>query len=44
MAFLDRADKTDKGMDSTKAYRLARVGGGGRIRAEALRASRLYHG
>jgi hypothetical protein len=42
MAFLDRADKTNRGMDTTKAYRSARVGGGGAVRAEALRSSRLY--
>jgi hypothetical protein len=42
MVFLDRTDKTDEWMDTTNAYRLARVGGGGAVRAEALRASRLY--
>jgi hypothetical protein len=44
MAFLDRTDKTNKGMDTTNAYRLARDGGGGAVRAEALRALRLYRG
>jgi hypothetical protein len=29
MAFSDRADKTDEGMDTTNAYLPARVGGGG---------------
>jgi hypothetical protein len=36
--------KRTSGMGITNAYRLARVGGRGHIRAEALRASRLYRG
>jgi hypothetical protein len=41
---LDRADKTDRGIDTTKAYRLARFCYGLAVRAEALRSSRLYRG
>jgi hypothetical protein len=42
--FFRQSGQNGQRMDTTNAYRLARVGGGGNVRAEALRASRLYHG